>query len=240
MKKAAAFTLIMIFSFIFGYTFIMAKQVSTPKVVEINSNISGGKIGQLPVKKEIPPEDKASPPAKASVEDIKPSTKPETIQNGQATKNNTSNDKPGKTEIKDDDSANTSSKGYFVKVDISDQRTYVYKDGKLIRTMICSTGIEEENTKTPRGEFIINETGYKKGEWFFSNKYQEGAKYWVGFIGGTYLFHSIPMDADRNIIPSEAEKLGTPASHGCIRLSIEDAYWFYKNIPAGTGLSIQN
>lgn len=235
--KKVAFALIMVFSFIFSYTYILAKQASTPKVVETSNNISGGKVGKLPVKKEIPPEDKASPPAKAPVEDKKPSVKPETVQNGQASKNNTSNDKPGGTQTKD---TNKRSMGYSVKVDISDQRTYVYRDDKLIRTMICSTGIEEENTRTPRGEFIINETGYKKGEWFFSNKYQEGAKYWVGFIGGTYLFHSIPMDADKNIIPSEAERLGTPASHGCIRLSIEDAYWFYKNIPSGSGLLIQN
>jgi lipoprotein-anchoring transpeptidase ErfK/SrfK len=48
------------------------------------------------------------------------------------------------------------------------------------------------------------------------------------------------MDINKNIIQSEADKLGAPASHGCIRLSVEDAYWFYNIIPAGAGLLIQN
>ncbi|NLC45978.1 MAG: L,D-transpeptidase family protein [Firmicutes bacterium] len=28
-------------------------------------------------------------------------------------------------------------------------------------------------------------------------------------------------------------KLGLPASHGCIRLSDEDAHWFYHNVSSG-------
>lgn len=136
---------------------------------------------------------------------------------------------------------NTSvSSGSTVKVDISEQKVYVYNGNKLIRTMICSSGIENEDYKTPRGTYIINESGAKKGEWFYSNKYQEGAKYWVGFIGGTYLFHSVPMDINKNIIEEEADKLGTPASHGCIRLNMDDAYWFYNNIKSGTKLVIQD
>lgn len=127
-----------------------------------------------------------------------------------------------------------------VKVDISEQKVYVYNKSEMIKTMICSTGIENQDSKTPRGNFIINESGVKKGEWFYSNKYKEGAKYWVGFIGGTYLFHSVPMDINKTIIEEEASKLGTPASHGCIRLNLDDAYWFYKNIKSGTKLVIQD
>lgn len=240
MKKRIVLVLIMALSFIFSYNYIMENQVSPPKAVEVDKNSPGNNNGQPPVQEEPAPEDKVSPPANAPADEKQSSTKPDASQNNQASKNGTSSMEPSQTPKENNNEKTANSKGYFVRVDISEQRTYVYKDGKLIRTMICSTGIEEENTKTPRGKYIINETGYKKGEWFYSKKYQEGAKYWVGFIGGTYLFHSIPMDIDKNIIPSEAEKLGTPASHGCIRLSIEDAYWFYKSIPAGSGLSIED
>lgn len=130
--------------------------------------------------------------------------------------------------------------GYFVEVDISEQKVYVFKDGSEVRTMVCSTGIPgSKDTETPTGRFKINESGKKRGEWFFSKQYKEGAKYWVGFIGGEFLFHSVPMDENQNIIEEEAKKLGQPASHGCIRMSVDDAYWFYKTIPSGTDLLIQ-
>lgn len=136
--------------------------------------------------------------------------------------------------------ANIPAAGYFVEVDISEQKVYVFNNGSAVRTMVCSTGIPgSRDTETPTGRFKINESGKKRGEWFFSNQYKEGAKYWVGFIGGEFLFHSVPMDENKNIIEEEAKKLGQPASHGCIRMSIDDAYWFYKTIPSGTDLLIQ-
>lgn len=125
-----------------------------------------------------------------------------------------------------------SSKGYTVKVDISEQKVYVYKDGSLIREMICSTGMEGKDT--PVGNFKINH----RDTWFYSHKFNQGGMYWVGFIGKEYLFHSVPADENGKIIKEEAEKLGTPASHGCVRLSLEDAKWFYETIPDGTDVII--
>jgi hypothetical protein len=127
---------------------------------------------------------------------------------------------------------------YSVLVSIADQRTYVYEAGTLVKTLICSTGIQDGDSDTPLGDYVINESGQKRGPWFFSEREGMGAKYWVGFIGGTYLFHSVPMDREGRIIPEEAAKLGKPASHGCVRLSLDDAYWFYSTIPDGTPVRI--
>jgi hypothetical protein len=125
-----------------------------------------------------------------------------------------------------------------VVVSIHAQRTYIYQNSALIRTLICSTGIPDGDNDTPKGDYIINSSGTKRGKWFFSKTYEEGAEYWVGFIGGVYLFHSVPMDKNRNIIEAEAAKLGQAASHGCIRLSVEDAHWFYRTVPDGSSLHI--
>ncbi|MBK1811184.1 L,D-transpeptidase [Clostridium sp. YIM B02505] len=57
-------------------------------------------------------------------------------------------------------------------------------------------------------------------------------------MGATYLFHSLPVDSNGHIIEEEAAKLGTPASHGCIRLIPNDAFWFYENIPKGSDVEI--
>jgi hypothetical protein len=135
-------------------------------------------------------------------------------------------------------SAESSGGKMTVVVSTDAQRTYVYQDTALIRTLICSTGIPDGDNDTPAGDYTINSSGTKRGEWFFSKTYGEGAEYWTGFIGGVYLFHSVPMDENRNIIAAEAAKLGQPASHGCIRLSVEDAHWFYRTVPDGSSLHI--
>ncbi len=123
---------------------------------------------------------------------------------------------------------------YRIDVNITEQKTRVYDNNKLIKEWIVSTG---KNNSTPLGRFTIQ----NRGEWFFSDKYQQGAQWWVSFKEwGVYLFHSIPMDQEKNIIADEAQKLGNPASHGCVRLNIDDAKWIYDNIPAGTPVYIHN
>ncbi|MGP1587074.1 MAG: L,D-transpeptidase [Treponemataceae bacterium] len=125
-----------------------------------------------------------------------------------------------------------------VIVSINSQRTYVYQNGELTRTFICSTGLLDGDSDTPLGDYIINESGQKRGTWFYSKTYGAGGKYWLGFIGGIYLFHSVPMDENQNIMQEEAAKLGETASHGCIRLSVDDSYWIYKNVPDKSDLHI--
>lgn len=115
--------------------------------------------------------------------------------------------------------------GLWIDVDISDQKVRVMDGDKVSREITCSTGIEGH--ETPLGTFEVQ----NRGDWFFSEKYQEGAKYWVSFKGwGEYLFHSIVMDKNKQVIPEEEAKLGAPASHGCIRMPLEDAKWIYDNI----------
>lgn len=123
---------------------------------------------------------------------------------------------------------------YQVDVSVSEQKVRVWEGENLVKELVASTGI---NDSTPLGEFTI----HHRGEWFFSEKYQQGAIWWVAFTkNGKYLFHSLPMDKNKQIIPEEAAKLGAPASHGCIRLSIEDAQWFYDTVPHGTMVYIHD
>ena len=127
-----------------------------------------------------------------------------------------------------------STTAYLVQVDISNQKTNIFK-GKsnkwtLIKSFTCSTGIDSE--KTPSGVYTIKE----KGTWFFSDSYNQGGKYWVQF-DGDYLFHSLPYDEDQNNIVDYT--LGKPASHGCIRLAETDSKWIYDNISKGSKVVIQ-
>lgn len=122
---------------------------------------------------------------------------------------------------------------FLVWVDIPSQTTNIFVgnkgDWKLIKSFISSTG--KPGDETPKGTFTIKD----RGTWFFSEKYQEGAKNWVR-IFGNYLFHSLPMDRNRQVVDAT---LGTPASHGCIRLSLDNIQWFYNNISSGTTVYIK-
>jgi len=123
---------------------------------------------------------------------------------------------------------------FWIDVDISEQKVRIMEGENVVhREMIASTGVEGH--ETPLGTFEIQ----NRGEWFFNEKYKQGAKYWVSFKDwGIYLFHSVAMDKNQKIIPEEAAKLGTPASHGCIRLKVEDAKWIYDYIPERTKVVI--
>ena len=121
----------------------------------------------------------------------------------------------------------------LIYVNLKDQITYIYKGSinnwDKIKSFKCSTGIESE--KTPTGIFDVRE----RGAWFFSDKYNQGGKYWVQFYGD-YLFHYVPYNKDQSEVVDYT--LGVPASHGCIRLKTEDAKWIYDNIESGTKVII--
>lgn len=134
----------------------------------------------------------------------------------------------------EDDPSKITSKTFWIDVDISEQKVRIMEEGDVVhREMLASTGVEGK--ETPIGTFEIQ----NRGQWFYNEKYKQGAKYWVSFKDwGIYLFHSLAMDANREVIPEEAAKLGTPASHGCIRLEVENAKWIHDFIPERTKVVI--
>ncbi|QLL70792.1 L,D-transpeptidase [Lactobacillus sp. 3B(2020)] len=126
----------------------------------------------------------------------------------------------------------------WVLVSKKTERTYLVDNGKILYTMLSSTGSKGENS-TPTGTFTIQD---ERGDFFYNQNSGEGAKYWVSWKDhGIYLFHSVPTDQNGNFITKEANQLGKRAnSHGCVRLSVADAKWFYQNIQTGTKVVISN
>lgn len=120
-----------------------------------------------------------------------------------------------------------------IKVSLDDQKVMVLDaKGLAIKTFTCSSG--EDGSETPTGTFSVSNRGIS----FYNSNLGEGAYYWTSFYGD-YLFHSIPFNQDYEIKQNEAEKLGTPASHGCIRLSMDDAKWIYDHIKDGTKVTVE-
>lgn len=128
--------------------------------------------------------------------------------------------------------------GMWILVSKKTERTYLIDHGKVLYTMLASTGTKGTNA-TPTGTFQIEA---EREDFFYNQGSGEGAKYWVSWKDhGIYLFHSVPTDANGNFIKSEANQLGKKAaSHGCVRLSVADAKWMYQNIKQGTKVVISD
>ena len=132
---------------------------------------------------------------------------------------------------------------YKLIVDVSEQRVYVYQwngssFGTCIKEMICSTGLKGASTETPLGTFQMDgPTG--TGEWYWFSTYKCYAK-WASRIVGGILFHSVVYSKNKVLNQTSVRKLGRRASHGCVRLKVEDAQWIYENCPSGTTVVIQD
>ena len=121
---------------------------------------------------------------------------------------------------------------YYIMVSIPEQMVYIFNGSnhkwRLINSFQCATGTG--GTPTVRGHFFVG----IKGPQFES---EGGAilKYYTQFQGN-YLFHSVLFDKNGNLLDGT---LGRSASHGCIRLALENAKYIYDNVPIGSGILIR-
>ncbi|MGI6209273.1 MAG: L,D-transpeptidase [Anaerolineae bacterium] len=128
------------------------------------------------------------------------------------------------------------SNGKAVYVDQNLQMVFVYENGELIRTMPASTGRATENTFTPAKTGRI---GYYVGTFTSFGTTQDEGWYLFRADGGI-LIHGAPYTiVNGEKVYQELDALGNyPASHGCIRLSPEDAEWFTQWGPEGAYFEI--
>jgi lipoprotein-anchoring transpeptidase ErfK/SrfK len=110
--------------------------------------------------------------------------------------------------------------GKWIDVDIGDQRTTAYLGTSPLKSVRVSTGVSYH--PTPIGHYAI----YTK----VASQAMSGPGYylpgvpWVMFFTGDYAIHGTYWH--RNF--------GTPMSHGCVNLTIEDSKWFYDWAEIGT------
>lgn len=127
---------------------------------------------------------------------------------------------------------------YYITVNRRTCVVTIYaKDGKKgytipVKAMACSVG--KAGTATPAGTFHT----MAKYRW----KTLMGPTYgqYATRITGSVLFHSV-SGSRRSIysVPAkEYNKLGSSASHGCVRLCVRDAKWIYDNCKIGTTVKI--
>ncbi|MGH4139875.1 InlB B-repeat-containing protein [Clostridium sp.] len=113
---------------------------------------------------------------------------------------------------------------YFTWVDLNRQRVNVFTGGAgqwvLLKAYSCASG--NNITPSKRGFFTVQDKGYS-----FSTDSGLLVKYWTRF-SGNYLLHSTLLTASGNTFDAT---VGTRLSHGCIRMPLDMAKWYYEKIP---------
>ena len=130
---------------------------------------------------------------------------------------------------------------FAITVDVENQVTTVYgrdENGEynvVVRQMLCSTGTKKNPSDV--GDWVLNG---RHANWCVFPKWGNSyARYWTR-INSSIAFHSVIYTAVSTsaVNVSSYKMLGHRASHGCIRLTVEDAKWICDNIGAGTVCSI--
>ena len=120
---------------------------------------------------------------------------------------------------------------YTIQVNKGTNVVTVYdSNGKAYKAFVCSTG-----WATPLGTFPLKE----KYRW-----HELDGPCWGQYcsrITDGILFHSVfynTFNDPSNLSVRAYNKLGTTASHGCVRLTVADAKWIYDNCSTGTKVKI--
>ncbi len=118
-----------------------------------------------------------------------------------------------------------------ILIDLKKQELYQQLKGITIRTHAVSTG--KASMPTPRGTYTIA----NKSPRAWSRTYGLWMPFWMGLKGTRMGIHELPEWP--NGYKEGANHLGTPVSHGCIRLGIEAAKIVYDWTEIGTKVIVK-
>jgi len=130
--------------------------------------------------------------------------------------------------------------GTYIYINLASQKLFVMEGNNKISEHLVSTG--KAGLPTPKGTFYIK----NKIPFAYSPLYKLWMRNWnalaknpdgSGYEG--YGIHGLPcFDRDCNRIEGESH-LGRPVSHGCVRLGLDAAQYFFEKIPIGTPVVIR-
>ncbi len=120
------------------------------------------------------------------------------------------------------------SAGLVARVDVSTQTMTVTKHGRIIHTWRVSTA--RKGYVTPRGSWRPT----RLHKMWRSRKYDNAPMPYSVFYHGGYAIHGT----------NAVSRLGSPASHGCVRLDTQNAARFYALVkefgPGNTRIVVSN
>lgn len=136
----------------------------------------------------------------------------------------------------DEDLAPKITEGKYIDVDLGSQYLTLFEDGKSRGSFQVSSG--RYDLPTPRGEFqVINKVPLA-----YSNTYDLYMPFWMAFTYAGHGFHELPFWKHRRGVEYKEREsnLGTPVSHGCVRLGVGPAEIVYEFADVGTPIVIHD
>ena len=137
--------------------------------------------------------------------------------------------------VTEEKAKNTSGTKYRLEVNCEQNVVNVYEKDEngeyknCVKVMLCSVGFATPTS----GTYSLK----KYGGWEWKGLQGDVFGQYATQITGNILFHSVPYTkkGDNSSLEYwEYDKLGTPASLGCIRLTVKNAKWIYDNCASGT------
>ena len=120
--------------------------------------------------------------------------------------------------------------GKYVEINLSKQKMYLYDGQTFVNSFAVSTG--KWSTPTPTGTYAI----YNKIRAAYSKPYDLYMPYWSAITAdGQYGIHGLPY---KGSWIEGANHIGTPVSHGCVRLGPGNESYVYDWAPIGTPVFI--
>jgi lipoprotein-anchoring transpeptidase ErfK/SrfK len=116
-----------------------------------------------------------------------------------------------------------------IEISLSEQRLRAFEGGQLVLDTSVSTG--NASHPTPAGSFSV----LSKEQMHWSSQYGAWMPYAMRVVGGAYM-HETPIGADGRRIG--ASEIGSPASHGCIRVPSGAAQQLFAWADIGTPVVI--
>jgi hypothetical protein len=122
------------------------------------------------------------------------------------------------------------SEGKYIDINLAKQQLSIFENGERLGTYMVSTG--KRGMATPTGTFKV----MAKSGRAWSRKYNLYMPFWMQFTGQGHGIHELPEW--KNGYKEGANHLGTPVSHGCVRLGVGPAAKVYNWSEVGTPIVI--
>ncbi|MCD8154680.1 MAG: L,D-transpeptidase family protein [Clostridiales bacterium] len=133
------------------------------------------------------------------------------------------------------DISNIYTGSYYVEVDrVNCVMTVYTSSAKTIPVKSIRVSVGTSSTPTPTGTYYLQRSD--RWKLLMGPSYGQYASHVVGAGQGGIYVHSVAGSAANSysLPAAEYNKLGNPASHGCIRVCVADALWVYNNCNGAT------
>ncbi len=122
-------------------------------------------------------------------------------------------------------------------------KSFTVSVGRDVTSTGTAASLNKDTSYTPLGSYSVSSNGIATKYTLKTMNEPDGSVVyarWATHIVGNVYFHAIAVGSQSHyaLSPSTYNRLGSPASAGCIRMTVADAKWIYDYASAGSEVNI--